>query len=257
MYRSVLRGVVAVLVIPAAAAAQREVPFDWRGTITAGGTLEIRGINGDIEASGARGREATVRAVKRRRKSDPSTVEIRVDESAHGVIICAVYPNQRGDGCATQGMKGRWEENDVVVHFAVQVPEGVRLEAATVNGSVNARGLTADADVRSVNGDVALATSGVGDASTVNGSVRLDLGKASWDGQIEARTVNGKIVVTMPEPTNLTIAADMLNGDFETDFPLTLRGKVSRGSVKGTIGIGGPALELSTVNGGIELRRAP
>jgi DUF4097 and DUF4098 domain-containing protein YvlB len=257
MNRFVLGGLLAATLAPAMLAAQREVPFSWSGALAAGKTLEIRGVNGNIEASGTGGREATVKAVKRGKKSDPSSVEIRVIEGAEGVTLCAVYPSQSGStGCKGEGKGGTWEENDVSVHFTVQVPEGVRLEAATVNGSVHARGLTADAEVTAVNGDVSLATTGVGEATTVNGSVRLDLGKATWDGEIEAKTVNGSIVVHMPEPKHLSIEASMLNGDFESDFPLTLSGKISRREVKGKVGDGGPMLELSTVNGGIELRKA-
>ena len=47
-----------------------------------------------------------------------------------------------------------------------------------------------------------------------------------------------------------------MNGDIETDFPLTVTGKISRRKLEGTIGGGGRLLELSTVNGGIELRKA-
>lgn len=256
MKRAMVGGALVVMLVPACLAAQKEVPFSWNGALAAGKTLEIRGVIGDIEVTGVKGREASVKAVKAGQKSDPASVDIRVVEGSDGVTICAVYPNQRGEGCRTESSKGKWEENDVAVHFTVQVPEGVRLEAATVNGAVHARGLTADADVSAVNGDVSLATTGVGEATTVNGSVRLDLGRATWDGEIEAKTVNGSVVVRMPEPKNLTIAASTMNGDFETDFPLTLTGKLSRRQVQGTIGSGGPKLELSTVNGGIELRKA-
>lgn len=256
MIRFMAGGLLAVVLLPAPLDAQKEAPFSWRGALAAGKTLEVRGINGDIRATGGSGREATVSAVKRGRKSDPASVEIRVVETGDGVVICAVYPNSRGSDCHMENRKGKWEENDVTVHFTVEVPAGVRLEAGTVNGSVDASGLAADAQVSSVNGDVSLATSGVGEATTVNGSVRLDIGKATWTGEIEARTVNGSVVVHMPEPKNLSIDASTLNGDFESDFPLTLSGKISRQRVKGTIGTGGPTLSLASVNGGIELRRA-
>lgn len=256
MKRAMIGFLLVSMVVPAVAVAQKEQPFSWSGALAAGKTLEIRGVNGDIEVTGVKGRDASVKAVKRARKSDPASVDIRVVEGSEGVIICAIYPNQQGSGCSTGNSKGKWEENDVTVHFTVQVPEGVKLDAGTVNGSVNARGITADAEVSAVNGSVALATTGVGEASTVNGDVRLELGRNTWDGEIEAKTVNGAVLVIMPEPKNLTLSASMLNGDFETDFPLTLSGKMSRREVRATIGNGGPKLELATVNGGIELRKA-
>ncbi len=41
-----------------------------------------------------------------------------------------------------------------------------------------------------------------------------------------------------------------------TSFPLTVTGRISRRSIQGTIGSGGRQLEMETVNGGIELRKA-
>lgn len=256
MKRMVMGGLAVAMLAPTVLAAQKDAPFSWSGALAAGRELDVKGINGDIDVTGVSGRTVTVKAVRRGVKSDPSSVEIRVVPDGEGLTICAVYPGQDGDGCDIRGTSGRQPENDVTVHFTVQVPADVKLEAATVNGAVRARGLQADAEVTSVNGDVSVATSGVAEASTVNGNVRLELGRATWDGEIEAKTVNGQVMVVMPEPKNLSVAASTLNGDFETDFPITLTGKVSRKNVRGTIGDGGPKLEMSSVNGALELRRA-
>jgi DUF4097 and DUF4098 domain-containing protein YvlB len=62
--------------------------------------------------------------------------------------------------------------------------------------------------------------------------------------------------MTLPEGLNADVKASTVNGDIQTDFPLTVTGKISRRKLEGTIGSGGRTLELSTVNGGIELRKA-
>jgi hypothetical protein len=47
-----------------------------------------------------------------------------------------------------------------------------------------------------------------------------------------------------------------VNGGIETDFPITIRRAGFVGHrLNGTIGRGGPRLELSTVNGSIHLRK--
>ena len=125
-----------------------------------------------------------------------------------------------------------------------------------MNGSVAAGGLVADAEVTSVNGDVSLATRGTGSAEPVNGDVRLTLGTSTWTGDLEAKTINGSVTVEMPTPANLDVRANTLNGDISSDFPMTIQGKMSPRSMRGTIGNGGPRLELSTVNGPIELKKA-
>lgn len=235
--------------------------FEWKGRLAAGKTLEIRGINGDIRVTAARGDEAVVQATKRAKKGDVSSVKIKVEEHADGVTICAIYPGGSGDDCASgnKGRKGRSDDDrgdDVVVDFTVEVPAQVRFEGGTVNGGIDAQGLRADAEVSTVNGAIVLATTGVGSATTVNGSVRLSIGSAAWDGRLEARTVNGSVTVEMPQPTDLDVEASTLNGSISSDFPLTLQGKMSPQRIKGTIGKGGRQLRLETVNGDVQLRRA-
>lgn len=235
--------------------------FEWKGRLAAGKTLEIRGINGDIRVTAARGDEAVVQATKRAKKGDVSSVKIKVEEHADGVTICAIYPGGSGDDCASgnKGRKGRSDDDrgdDVVVDFTIEVPATVRFEGGTVNGGIDAQGLRADAEVSTVNGAIVLATTGVGSATTVNGSVRLSIGSAAWDGRLEARTVNGSVTVEMPQPTDLDVEASTLNGSISSDFPLTLQGKMSPQRIKGTIGKGGRQLRLETVNGDVQLRRA-
>lgn len=247
--------------VTAGAAAQQKTDdsFHWTGAIAAGKTLRLENVNGNIQATGASGREASVSAVRRAKKSDPKSVEIRVEQDGDVTTICAVWPGQQdADGCNrhSHGNNDHWDRNDVNVDFTVSVPAGVKFEGQTVNGSVNASGLVADAEVTSVNGNVSLATRGTGSAETVNGNVKLSLGTSTWTGDLEAKTVNGSVTVEMPAPANLDVRANTLNGDITSDFPMTLQGKMSPRSMRGTIGNGGPRLELSTVNGPIELKKA-
>jgi DUF4097 and DUF4098 domain-containing protein YvlB len=251
----------ALLLGASTAEAQKSDTFDWKGRLATGKTLEIRGINGDIRVIPAKGDEAIVRATKSANKSDVSSVQIKVEEHADGVTICAIYPNSNGDSCKDSGKQKKNhshddDDNDVVVDFAVQVPANVRFEGGTVNGGIDAQGLKGDANVSTVNGAVVLSTTGVGSATTVNGSVRLRIGSASWDGRLDARTVNGSVTVEMPEPGDLEVEAATLNGSVSSDFPITLQGKMSPQRFRGTIGKGGRQLKLETVNGDVSLRRA-
>ena len=243
-----------------AATAQQKIDdsFHWAAVIATGNTLLIQNVNGNIKASGIAGGEATVSAVRRGKKSDPKSVEIRVEQDGDVTVICAVWPSrQETRGCNERSPKGddQWDRNDVNVDFTVAVAAGVKFDGQTVNGAVAAGGLVADAEVTSVNGDVTLTTRGTGSAQTVNGDVRLTLGASSWSGSLEAKTVNGSVTVEMPTPANLDLRANTLNGAISSEFPMTVQGKMSPRSLRGTIGSGGPELELSTVNGPIELRK--
>jgi DUF4097 and DUF4098 domain-containing protein YvlB len=146
--------------------------------------------------------------------------------------------------------------NDVNVEFRVKVPAGVRFVGRTVNGGIEARGITADAEAHTVNGGVRLEATGAARAETVNGGITARLGRTDWTGALKLNTVNGGIEMTMPEGLNTDVKASTVNGDIQTDFPLTVTGRISRRKLDGTIGSGGRLLELGTVNGGIALRKA-
>ena len=258
MQRWTIMTAAALVAAPGVAAAQGDA-FTWSGRVASGGTVEIKGVNGDISAEAASGNEIEVRATKRARRSDPAEVEIAVVEHAGGVTICAVYPTPRGsreNECAPgDGGRMSTNNNDVSVDFVVRVPAGVRLAASTVNGAVEARGLRGDVEASSVNGDVDVSTAGTAEGQSVNGSVELAMGRADWRGQLRAASVNGSVIVTLPASANVDVQGRTVNGDIESDFPITVRGKWGPRSMSGTIGSGGRELEVETVNGAIEIRR--
>lgn len=231
--------------------------FRWTGTLARGKTLEVIGVNGEVRAGPASGSTAEVTATKRGRKSDPKSVEIKVEETANGVTICAIYPSQEGNSCHGGKSRGRREhdENDVHVNFVVRVPAGVTFIGRTVNGDVEATDLEGDARVTTVNGDAAVSTRGWAEASTVNGNVTASVGRADWTGPAEFQTVNGSVTLTLPASVNADVRASTVNGDIESDFPLTVRGRFGPRNVNGTIGSGGRSLSLATVNGSIAIRR--
>jgi hypothetical protein len=248
-------GTAALLLAGTASAAD----FQWHGRVAAGKTVEIKGVNGAIDATAADGDEVEVTATKTGRRSDPGSVRIEVVEHGDGVTICAVYPDvegRRNECRAGDGGHMSTRDNDVTVHFVVRVPRGVGFSPRTVNGDVEAEGLDGDVSVRTVNGSVQLSTNGHADAQTVNGSIRADAGRADWNGDAQFKTVNGSITVTLPSSMAADVKAETVNGTIETDFALTVSGRVSRRHLSGTIGGGGRSLEMETVNGSIHLKKS-
>jgi hypothetical protein len=257
--------------------------FEWKGSLKPGQTLEIKGINGGIHAKGGSGTAALVTAVKKARKSDPASVQIKAVDHAGGVTICAVYPTPPGspsNECAPgEGGRMSSKDNDVQVEFTVQVPEGVRFVGRTVNGGVDGEALPAGAEAKTVNGAVRFSAAAAARAETVNGAIDLTLGNdtgadpltmktvngsirvtfknAAGSGPLSLKTVNGGITMQLPADTKATVDAKTVNGNIETDLPLTVQGTVSKRHLTGTIGGGGRRIDLETVNGGVELRKTP
>jgi hypothetical protein len=232
--------------------------FEWTGSIPSGESLEIKGINGSITVGPATGSEVVVTAEATGRRSDPSTVRIEMVEHGDGLTFCAVYPNAEGErenycGAGSQGRMST-NRNDVEVHFYVEVPAGVEFIGQTVNGEIEALDLDSDLTVNTVNGDIELSTSGFAEAETVNGSIDAVMGSRELRHGATFSTVNGSITLDLNDDVDADLDASWLNGAFETDLPFALEGRMSRRSARGTLGSGGPDLELSTVNGSIRIR---
>jgi hypothetical protein len=229
--------------------------FHWAGKLPAGQVIEVKGVNGGIQAQSTDGDEVEVIAQKTGQFSDPSAVQVKVIEHERGVTVCAVYPSIiKGDGACQPGPEPpNLNGNDVQVDFLVRVPNGVRFIGRTVNGKVEASRLNADAEAHSVNGDIRLSTSGAGRADTVNGSIRAAVGKI--DDAAKFATVNGGITLDVARGTNAQVRARTVNGAISTNFPLVIRGRLVSKHAYGRIGGGGPELELNTVNGSITLHQ--
>jgi len=116
---------VAALAVPVLAEQQE---FHWSGKVAAGAAVEIKGVNGGIDATGAPGGDVEVTATKKARRSDPAGVKIEVVEHAGGVTICAVYPSSGTPNECQPGQGGRMKvhDNDVNVEFRVKVPAPAR-----------------------------------------------------------------------------------------------------------------------------------
>jgi hypothetical protein len=245
---------------PGAAAEKRKAGWDWHGTVAVGDAVEIKGVNGGIDAQGTSGDEVVVTAMRTGRRDNPEDVKIEVVKHPGGITICAVYPTSGEPNECRPGEGGRMNvhNNDVNVEFKVQVPKGVRFVGRTVNGGIHARGIEADAEARTVNGGIDVEAAGTARAETVNGGITARLGRADWTGTLDLKTVNGGIRVSLPPSTAAEVKAATVNGDIETDFPLTITGKFGHRRMKGTIGAGGGGrtLALETVNGGISLHKA-
>ncbi len=257
--RALATAAAAALVLQIGAGVAAAQDFTWAGAIPQGRAIEIKGVNGDVRAEPSGSNQVEVVAVKSARRDDPASVQIQVVPHGGGVTICSVYPHREGsrpNECAP-GDAGRSnvQNNDVTVRYTVRVPAGVTFIGKTVNGDVEATRLNGDVEVSTVNGSATFSTTGGGRATTVNGSIRGEMGRAEWSDTLAMRTVNGSITLTLPATVNTELRASTVNGDINTDFPITVQGRVSRRRLEGTIGGGGRVLALDTVNGSITVKR--
>lgn len=151
------------------------------------------------------------------------------------------------------------------------------LEGHTTNGTVELQNFSGSASVHTSNGVIrADRVKGYFSASTTNGAVEGHLVEPSGgrpvrvettngrvnltvEGSkipdIQASTTNGSITVRLPGNVNAKVKAHTSNSSINSEFDVTTQGNLSKHHLEGTIGTGGPLLDLQTSNGTIRLQK--
>ena len=233
--------------------------FHWQGHLKPGQTLEIINRNGQIEASAAAGDEVRAEGI-RRGNDDDGDLFVEVVEYPDGVTICAVHARDKTPGrCHRGGVSSEssgWHQNRASINFDVHVPPGVRFNALTTNGNVLGHNLASVVEAATTNGNVEVSTSEWASATTTNGGIRVSMGSAKWNGELQVRSTNGSVDVTLPASAEFKLDAATTNGGIHTDFPLTVQGSYNSKELSGTVGSGGRELKVATTNGTIKLMKS-
>jgi hypothetical protein len=229
--------------------------WHWSGKLASDQLLQIKNVNGAIEADGVPG--DTIEVVAYKSGEDKDQVRIEMVNGPEGVTICTVYPGA-GNSCeAGSDYHQRTRDLHAKVDFAVKIPRNLRFDAATVNGKVRAEGMGRVVKANSVNGGVTVATDAWAQASSVNGSVSVRMGRADWPGTLHLSSVNGSVELDVPATLSADVAFSSVNGSLDSDLPLTIShssGRWGPKSVEGRIGSGGRELKVNTVNGSLRIR---
>jgi DUF4097 and DUF4098 domain-containing protein YvlB len=243
--------------LSSASLAQTQSGDEWRwsGKLAPEQLLQIKNVNGSIEANGVNG--DTIEVVAYRSGEDKDQVHVEIVNNSDGVTICAVYPGH-GNRCEA-GDSYHQEVHDVhaKVEFTVKIPRNLRFDARTVNGKVQADGLGRFVRASSVNGSIDVSTDAWAQATTVNGGIKERIGRADWDGALKITTVNGSIDLEVPSSMSTDVRFSAVNGSLESDLPLTISSQSGRWGPKkleGRIGSGGRDLQVNTVNGSLHIR---
>jgi len=130
-----------------------------------------------------------------------------------------------------------------------------RVTAETGNGKLACADISGPVDARTRNGGIFLrAIEGPVAAQATNGPVLIDEHEMSTAYAIHCETDNGAIKLNLPHDASFELAAQTSNGYVKTHFEVD--GVVASGAVRslaGTVGGGGPTIELRTLNGSIHL----
>ncbi len=256
------------------------------------GSVEISGWDQNkVEIIGSKyaATESTMKAIQIDVVSTPDSIRIRtVVPSGHRGGMGAKYVihvPRRAEIERVVSSNGRIQIDGVVTASRLKTSNGsVRvtgtrgpLDVETSNASVDLNGHDGPAVIRTSNGTIrAEQIRGYFEATTSNSSITanltdpepgrpvkvessngsITLGIANLkNNDIRASTSNSSITLKLPAWLNASVKARTSNGSISTDYDVNMRGTISKNSIDGTIGSGGPSIDLSTSNGAIRIQR--
>lgn len=253
--------------------------FHYSFPLAAGGRVSVESFNGSVEITGWDQNTVEIDGTKWGPTSGAAdALRIDTDHTADSVSVRAVRPSEwrqnLGARFELKVPRGAVIDRIVTSNGAIRTEEGIgpsRLR--TSNGSVHVQGLRGRVDAQTSNGaielvdvegDATLHTSnghihadrltGDADATTSNGGI--DLTMAGKLAGIHAHTSNGGITVRLPDPLNARIIAQTSNSSIHSDFEVRMGGEFSKHRLEGTVGNGGPVVDLTTSNGSIRILRS-
>ncbi len=212
-----------------------------------GGAIAIDGRqNGGISVKGWDQGQILVRA--RVQAGAPTAAEaealgkqVRIETS--GAKIHATGPESKRDY--------NWD-----VSYEVFVPRRADLSLETHNGGIAIADVNGKIDFTALNGGVVLKrVGGAVRGSTTNGGLMIQLSGDRWDGEsMDVSTTNGGVILSVPENYSAHIETGTVNGGVNTEFPVTVKGEVTK-QIALNLGSGGATVRAMTTNGGVHLKK--
>lgn len=219
--------------------------FSQSYPLAANGTVHLENTNGAVDIVAWDKPEVSVEAVKSAPTAeDMARVHIKVENTPERLSISSEYDKK-------WYLVGTWRGE---VHYTLHVPAGATLrDVSVINGDLKVHDVKGGLFLKTLNGRVE--ASGVSAASrfeTVNGSIVIDYAQLASVDSISLRTVNGKCSLTLPKGASYRLASKSVNGNVSTDVPVKIE-KTGLGQLRASAGEGGPAIEFQSVNGDLAI----
>lgn len=253
----------ALLAAPALASAQARDDFRWEKAIAAGGVVRVHNVNGDVTVTPSTSGRVEVVGIKRGSSRYFEDLSAEVHETSDGLVVCVVWRDADND-CDDRGYRSRSHDDDghrwnrAHMDLEVKLPTNLEVAATSISGNVSIVGAQGNVRANSVSGDLRLerlrATSVR--ARTVSGEVTASIESLGGSGDLSFGSVSGDVVLELPRNLDVDLSMSSVSGQLDSDFQMTLGGRMSRHRIEAKIGRGGRDLDITTVSGDVRLRMA-
>jgi DUF4097 and DUF4098 domain-containing protein YvlB len=122
------------------------------------------------------------------------------------------------------------------------------IEASAVKGSVEVKAVSGDIRLQDISGAQTVSAESVSGNITYSGAIKEG-------GRYEIKTHSGDLRMIIPAASSFDLEANTYSGDIDSDFPITVSGKMSPREIQGTVGKGGATIILKSFSGNVDLKK--
>lgn len=248
-----------------------------RVPVNAGGAVDVRTRNGNVEVHAGSGAEAIVVATLRARTQQRlDETKVVADASAGKLNVRVEWPDgrpQSGEGCsvkidapAPSGVHVDTSNGKIVLHDtsgladldtsngAIRVINHAgEVQADSSNGGIDIRDVSGPVEAITSNGRIELMNvGGRAVAHTSNGSILAHLAESS-PGPVQLRSSNGSIDLALGSAFTGELKVSTSNGNVRLNSPATVTNMVSGRSATLQFGSGGAASSVITSNASVSI----
>lgn len=263
---------------------ERSFPVQARPMVT------IKNVDGRTRVRAGDSQTVQVRAVKEVTRADSreeaeraaADIKVRIEQIGNRVEVEAIYPRS----WFSFGLKPR-----ALVHFEIATPAQADIQAHSVDGALEVRGIDGRLELSTVDGGLSgYDLTGRIDADTVDGELVLEgvrgevkghtvdgrlsvsgdltsLDASSTDGAIEVRagqgskidndwsvrSTDGDVQLELPAGFGAELDVETGDGRIANQLPMTVRGEISSHRLRGTINNGGGLIRIHTSDGSVTI----
>jgi hypothetical protein len=168
--------------------------------------------------------------------------EVKVDVTSGSVTI-----NKAAKGVDCDIISGNLKLQDIEGDAYLKTVSG-KIKVERIKGSIEAETTSGGIEMRKVTGAKTIR------GKVLSGSIVYD-GDINPNGRYTLQTHSGSIRMFISSGSGFELEAKTFSGRIESDFDITLSGKLSKKKIKGVVNKGGAYMKLSTFSGSIYLRK--